>query len=57
MVTLQAACLPAGSSLARRNPLLDTDDNPADFLVLDLPTPGRVPTSPVPVPAAFGLFL
>jgi hypothetical protein len=48
---------PAGSSLARHNPLVDTDDNLADFLVLDLPTPGTVPASAVPVPAAFGLFL
>ena len=49
--------VPAGSSLARRNPLLDTDDNLVDFLLLDLPTPGSVPVNPVPVPAAFGLFL
>jgi len=49
--------VPAGSSLARFNPLLDTDDNLVDFLLLDLPTPGSVPASAVPVPAAFGLFL
>jgi hypothetical protein len=49
--------VPAGSSLARFNPLLDTDDNLVDFLLLDLPTPGSVPANPVPVPAAFGLFL
>ena len=49
--------VPAGSSLARFNPLLDTDDNLADFLMLDLPTPGSVPAGAVPVPAAFGLFL
>ncbi len=49
--------VPAGSSLARFNPLVDTDNNLADFLVLDLPTPGSVPASVVPVPAAFGLFL
>lgn len=47
----------AGSSLARLNPLLDTNDNLADFLVLTVPTPGFVPSSVVPVPAALWLFL
>lgn len=48
---------PAGSSLARFNPLVDTDDNLGDFIVLDLPTPGSVPVSAVPLPPAVGLFL
>jgi len=53
-----AAADPAsGSSLARRNPLLDTDDNLADFMVLDIPTPGAVPVSAVPLPPALALFL
>ncbi|MEN8108263.1 MAG: hypothetical protein ABFS22_09675 [Pseudomonadota bacterium] len=47
---------PAGSSLARFNPLLDTDDNQADYMVLDLPTPGAVPVSAVPLPPAALLF-
>ena len=47
----------AGQSLARFNPLLDSDDNLADFLVLDVPTPGAVPVSAVPVPPAVLLFL
>ena len=46
----------AGWSLARANPLLDTGDNQADFIGLEVPTPGLVPTSPVPVPAAAWLF-
>ena len=52
-----AADAPAGSSLARFNPLVDTDDNLADFLILDVPTPGTIPTSAVPVPPAVMLFL
>ena len=54
-----AADVPGGSSLARFNPLLDTDNNLADFLALDLPTPGSVPASAsaVPLPPALGLFL
>ncbi len=48
---------PAGSSIARLNPLLDTDDNSVDFGVLDVPTPGTVPAlASVPLPAAFWLF-
>jgi len=47
----------AGQSLARFNPLLDSDNNLADFLVLDVPTPGAVPVSTVPVPPAVLLFL
>jgi len=42
----------AGSSLARRFADVDTDDNAADFVVLDAPTPGAAPLSgPVAVPA------
>jgi len=47
----------AGSSLARHNPLIDTNNNINDFMVLDLPTPGAVPVSAVPVPPAIALFL
>ncbi len=46
----------AGSSLARTNPLLDTNDNLADFAALTIPTPGTVPISAVPLPAALPLF-
>jgi hypothetical protein len=52
-----AADAPGGSSLARFNPLVDTDDNLADFLVLDVPTPGTIPVSAVPVPPAVVMFL
>jgi hypothetical protein len=46
-----------GWSLARLNPLLDSNDNALDFTALDLPTPGQVAVSAVPVPPALGLFL
>jgi hypothetical protein len=48
---------PAGHSLARFNPRLDSNDNLADFLELTVPTPGSVPVSAVPVPPALLLFL
>jgi hypothetical protein len=48
---------PAGSSLARLDPLVDSDDNLSDFMVLDTPTPGSVPVSAVPLPPALALFL
>ena len=48
---------PAGFSLARRTPSLDTDDNFNDFIELELPTPGSVPVSAVPLPPAAALFL
>jgi hypothetical protein len=48
---------PAGSSLARFDPLTDSDDNLQDFSVLDSPTPGSVPVSAVPLPPALALFL
>jgi len=47
----------SGQSLARLDPLLDSDNNLADFLLLDVPTPGVVPVSAVPVPPAVLLFL
>jgi hypothetical protein len=48
---------PAGSSLARLNPFLDSDNNAADFMLLDTPTPGMVPqASAVPLPASAVLF-
>jgi len=48
---------PAGYSLARQNPALDSNNNLADFMVLDVPTPGAVTVSAVPVPPAAALFL
>lgn len=43
----------AGSSIARLNPWIDSDDNSADFIVLANPTPGTVPQiSAVPLPAS-----
>jgi hypothetical protein len=48
---------PAGSSLARFDPLSDSDDNLSDFVMLDTPTPGSVPVSTVPLPPALALFL
>ena len=52
-----AADAPSGSSLARHNPRFDTNNNFDDFMVLDLPTPGAVTVSAVPVPPAIALFL
>lgn len=47
----------AGTSIARVNAVLDTNDNGVDFSVLTSPTPGSVPVlSSVPVPAAAWLF-
>lgn len=47
----------AGSSIARLNTLLDTGDNSIDFSVLDMPTPGSVPSaSAVPLPASAWLL-
>ena len=46
----------AGSSLARIDALLDTNNNLADFMVLASPTPGMVPMSAVPLPASLYLF-
>jgi hypothetical protein len=52
-----SADAPAGSSLARLDPLADSGDNLSDFVVLDAPTPGSVPVSAVPLPPALALFL
>jgi hypothetical protein len=52
-----AADAAAGSSLARFNPLLDTDNNLADFVTLSMPTPGAIPVGAVPLPPALLLFL
>ena len=48
---------PAGFSLARHSPLLDTNNNLEDFIELELPTPGSAPVSAVPLPPAAALFL
>lgn len=48
---------PAGYSLARQDPMLDSNNNLNDFMLLDVPTPGAVPVSSVPVPPAVALFL
>ncbi len=48
-----------GHSLARLIGPQDTDDNAADFIDLDVPTPGSLPgstVSPVPLPGALWLF-
>jgi hypothetical protein len=47
-----AADVPAGFSLARRFADIDTNDNAADWIALDLPTPGFAPRSAVPEPSA-----
>ena len=54
---LPAMDTPAGSSLARVNLALDSNDNAADFFVLMEPTPGSVPLATVPVPASLWLLL
>lgn len=51
-----APTVPAGSSLARANPSLDTGNNLADFVVLATPTPGAVTVSAVPIPAPLYLL-
>ena len=40
----------AGMSVARVFANIDTDDNAADFALLEVPTPGQAPISPVPEP-------
>jgi hypothetical protein len=52
-----AAAVSAGRSLARLDPLLDSDDNLADFSSLDVPTPGALEVAAVPVPPALVLFM
>jgi len=51
-----AADGPAGSSLARLFANVDTDDNAADFIVLEVPTPGTAPLSAVPEPRTAALL-
>jgi hypothetical protein len=46
----------AGSSLARVFANLDTDDNAADFVALDVPTPGTGPLAPIPEPTTAALM-
>ena len=47
----------AGNSLARIDVALDSGNNLLDFIALELPTPGSVPVSAVPLPPAVLLFL
>ena len=47
-----AADPPAGSSLARRFADIDSGDNAADFVVLEVPTPGSAPLSGIPEPSS-----
>jgi hypothetical protein len=47
---------PADASLARRFADVDSDDNAADWLVLDAPTPGFAPRLVVPEPATAALL-
>jgi hypothetical protein len=43
---------PAGSSLARRFADIDSGDNAADFVALEVPTPGSAPLSGIPEPSS-----
>jgi hypothetical protein len=52
-----AADGPAGASVARVFANIDTGDNAADFAVLDVPTPGQAPISPVPEPGGAALVV
>jgi hypothetical protein len=47
---------PADASLARCFADVDTDDNAADWIALDTPTPGAAPLAGVPEPSAGALF-
>jgi hypothetical protein len=47
---------PADASLARAFANLDTDDNAADFVVLEAPTPGSGELAPVPEPGSAWLL-
>jgi hypothetical protein len=47
---------PADASLARRFADVDSDDNAADWIVLDVPTPGAAPLSGVPEPSTAALL-
>jgi hypothetical protein len=46
----------AGASLARRFADVDSGDNAADFVALDVPTPGTAPLAGVPEPATAALL-
>jgi hypothetical protein len=47
---------PENASLARAFANVDTDDNAADFVVLEAPTPGSGPLAPVPEPGSAWLL-
>jgi hypothetical protein len=47
---------PADASLARVFANVDSDDNAADFAVLEAPTPGSGPLAPVPEPGSVWLL-
>ncbi|MBW1687019.1 MAG: PEP-CTERM sorting domain-containing protein [Deltaproteobacteria bacterium] len=47
---------PADASLARIFADVDTDDNAADFAILEAPTPGSGPLAPVPEPGSVWLL-
>ena len=47
----------AGRSLARQYPWRDTNDNLADFMVLEKPTPGEAEAMVVPLPPALILMV
>jgi len=47
---------PAGASLARIFADVDSDDNAADFALLDVPTPGTGDLAPVPEPGSLMLL-
>jgi len=47
---------PADASLARRFADFDSDDNAADWIVLDVPTPGAAPRAGVPESSTAALF-
>jgi hypothetical protein len=48
--------VPADASLARRFADVDTDDNAADWVMLDVPTPGAALLAGVPEPSTAVLF-
>ncbi len=52
-----AVDVPAGRSLARIDPRLDSNDNLADFIMLDTPSPGALEVVTVPLPPALVLFM
>ncbi len=51
-----AADPPAGSSLARLFANVDSDDNFADFIALEIPTPGQAPLAAIPEPQTAALL-